>query len=82
VPPGCIKLNIVAPAVPEERVVYGTLEPTVLNGFANDLHSTHLEFGTLAGSLALSEGELNEGGTVLGQARLGGSQGMQLITAR
>jgi hypothetical protein len=82
VPPGCIKLNIVVPAVPLERVVYGTLEPTVMDGFVNGLHPTHLEFGTPAGRLAVSEGELSEGGNMLGSARLSGSQAVQLITAR
>jgi hypothetical protein len=82
VPHGCIKLNIVVPAIPLERVVYGTLEPRVLNGVVNGLHPTRLEFGAAAGRLAVSEGELSEGGTMLGAARISGSQAMQLISTR
>ena len=60
VPPGCIKITVIAPQIPDEVVLYGTLEPEVIDGEKNGLFPSQLLFDTEAGSLVSGEGSLTE----------------------
>jgi hypothetical protein len=81
VPPGCVRLNIIAPQIPDELVFYGLLRPRLLNGAGNGLDASKLEFNTEAGRLVSYKSEAPE---TYGQGalKLSGSEARELITAR
>lgn len=60
VPPGCIRLDVVAPRLGIEPVYYGALEPRILTGSKNGLFPSTLVFGNPAGELVSSEGAEGE----------------------
>jgi hypothetical protein len=81
VPPGCVRLNVIAQQVPDELVFYGVLRPRLVNGAGNGLNASKLEFNAEAGKLVSYK---NESPETYGQGslKLDGSEARQLITAR
>jgi hypothetical protein len=87
VPAGCIKIDVIAPQIPDEVEFYGALEPPIINGFTNGLHPSKLEFSEAAGLLVTAGSITAPGGeapetTAVGQLSMLGSEGMQLITGK
>jgi hypothetical protein len=85
VPAGCIKIDVIAPQIPDEVEFYGALEPPIVNGFTNGLHPSHLGFSLAAGLLVTSGSITSPGGEAPetytnGEMKMLGSEGMQLIT--
>jgi hypothetical protein len=80
IPSGCVGLNVYAPQYAFEYALYGTLEDFTLNGFANGLRPSRLEF-IEPGKLFSSEGAEGEGETT-GELHLFGSRAVELINAR
>lgn len=80
VPPGCIKITVIAPQIPDEIVFYGTLEPKLDEGSKNGLFPSQLEFNTEAGALLASEGNAPEA-TAAGELKFLG-ENMRLLTTK
>jgi hypothetical protein len=82
VPAGCILVNIVVPAFIAEYSFYGTLEPEAVEGIANGLTPGRLVFhGAESGKLVSPGGTFGEGIT-LGEVKVLGASGQQLVEAR
>jgi len=81
VPNGCLKLDVIAPQIPDELVFYGSVEPTVRNGLGSGLLPTRLEFGANSGMLVSSRLEAPET-SVAGEFKLLGFEAQQLVIAR
>ncbi len=60
VPAGCVKIDVIAPQIPDEIVFYGTWKPQMLQGSSNGLNPSRLKFNKEAGLLVSSEGEAPE----------------------
>jgi hypothetical protein len=85
VPLGCIRMNVIAPAVgkafPTQALLYGTLKPRLVNGSGNGLDASRLELGAAAGELA-SGGSAAPEYVSEGVIKLTGSEAVQLMTAK
>ena len=81
VPSGCMVINLVLPQVPDEIVLYGTLEPGYANGAKSGLDPSRLEFAE-SGRLFSSEGLLGDEIEASGTWRLDGYTDFELLTAK
>ncbi len=82
VPPGCVKITIVQPALGVEALFVGTLRPAVLNGFGNGLNATTLKYeGATSGRLRMSSSPAATL-TVTGAQRLAGYGSYELLQVR
>jgi hypothetical protein len=84
VPAGCIKIDVIAPQIPDEVEFYGSLEPPIANGITNGLHPSKLQFTINAGLLVTSGSITSPGGEAPetytnGELKAEGSEGLQLI---
>jgi hypothetical protein len=81
VPEGCVKLDMLAPALGLEAVFEGSVLPKVLDGFSTGLRPSSLEYTGGLAKLHLHGGFANTA-LASGTSKLVGFGGMQLIWAR
>jgi hypothetical protein len=81
VPEGCVRMNLIAPAIGLEAVFEGTLTPKMRDGFANGLRASMWQFPGAAAKLHL-KGAFASTALSSGEAKMVGSGGIQLITAK
>jgi hypothetical protein len=82
VPAGCVRINVVAPQIPNEVVFYGQLEPRFHSGAGNGLNASALEFGFEEPTkLQAEKGEAPES-SVSGSLKIAGAESEQLIRAK
>jgi hypothetical protein len=83
VPEGCVKVDIIVPALGLEQIFEGTQQPAATNGFTNGLHASEWKFNdpVMLGKLHL-KGVFATVGTTTGVVKEIGFGSIQLITAK
>jgi hypothetical protein len=81
VPAGCVKIDLVAPQIPDEVIFYGQLQTQWVNGSKTGLYPSRLEFTSESGELVSSKGSAAET-EVLGELRVLGYTSLQLMLAK
>ena len=82
VPAGCVRINVVAPQIPNEVVFYGTLEPRFHSGAGNGLNASAFEFGVEEPTELQAEVGSAPASAVSGELKIAGSESEQLIRAK
>jgi hypothetical protein len=81
VPEGCVRMDVVAPAIGLEASFEGTFDPKMRDGFANGLHPSTWELNGGPGLLHL-RGTFATTSAVSGATKMVGLGSLQLITAK
>jgi hypothetical protein len=83
VPAGCIKIDVIAPSIPDEIEFYGSVAPAVRNGAGNSVDPSRLEFNTAGGLLVCAECHIRDPETpVYGTLKLIGAESQGLMLAK
>ncbi len=83
VPAGCIKVDVIAPSIPDEIEFYGSVSPVVRNGAGNSVDPSRLEFNSAAGLLVCAECHIRDPETpVNGTLKLIGAESQGLMLAK